>query len=72
MKLLAKRRQMDKRPLLKMTMTTTSAAAASFLYFLLLFLSISTTPTSATIKGKIDCFIFTQLYLYTIQTVFFC
>ena len=54
MKLLSKR-QMAKLPLTRMV---TTAEAAAWLYFLLLIISITTSPASATIKGKINCYIF--------------
>jgi hypothetical protein len=41
---------MDKRPLKGMMITSTTAAS-SFFYFLFLFFSITTCPTTATIKG---------------------
>ena len=53
MKMLSRQRKMDERPLKGMMITSTTAAS-SFFYFLFLFFSITTCPTTATIKGKIN------------------
>ena len=42
----------------KLPLTRMVTAAAAWLYFLLLIISITTSPASATIKGKINCYIF--------------